>query len=163
MLRVVFDTRIDVNGSFVVARLDKRICPQDLHMADATIGGYPVVKLVSIEEIESPVCPRRTTRRRTRPKVDDSREQALYTQLCRRVTASKYVILFEPALEVLAKDLEWDLAIRRAGFRGTPFYEMWEKFKASTLKTFWFSRNTRNMIRRMGREDWLAPHITPKE
>ena len=163
MLRVVFDTRLDVGGTPTLARLEKRICPQDLHMADAVIAGYPVVKLVAIEEIESQVCPRRSTRRRARPKVDDTREQAIYTQLCRRVTASKYVILFEPALEDLAKDLEWDLAIRRAGFRGTPFYEMWTKFKTATLKTFWFSHHTRNMIRRVEQEDWLAPHITPKE
>ncbi len=38
MLRVVFDTRLDVGGTPTLARLEKRICPQDLHMADATIG-----------------------------------------------------------------------------------------------------------------------------
>lgn len=162
MLRVVFDTRLDVGGTPTLARLEKRICPQDLHLADANIAGYPVVKLVSIEEIDSPVCSRRATQRR-RPKVDDDLEQALYTQLSRRVTASKYAILFEPALDVLAKDLEWNLAVRRSGFRGIPFYEMWVKFKASVLQTFWFSHQTRSMIRRVEQEKWLAPHITPKE
>lgn len=160
MLRVVFDTRIDVNGSFVVARLDKRICPQDLDIENGIIAGRPVVRLVSIEEIKNDVCRPTTKRRRV---VRSEAWRQLHSQISRRMASSKYSVLFEDALHQLAQDMEWNAVVRRAGFRGVPFWELWTKFKDSCLKVFWFSPNTRNMIKRVERETWLAPLIEPKE
>jgi hypothetical protein len=160
MLRVVFDTRIDVNGSLVAARLDQRICPQDLDIENGIIAGRPVVRLVSIEEIKNEVC-RPLTRRRMVVRSDAWRQ--LHSQISRRMASSKYSLLFEDALCQLERDMEWDAVVRRAGFRGVPFWELWKKFKDSCLKVFWFSPNTRNMIKRVERESWLAPLIEPKE
>ena len=160
MLRVVFDTRIDMNGDLVVARLDQRICPQDLDIENGIIAGRPVVRLVSIEEIKNEVC--RSKPRRPH-KVRSEAWRQLHSQISRRVATSKYAVLFEDALSKLALDMEWDAVVRRAGFRGVPFWEIWTKFRDSCLKVFWFSPNTRNMIKRVERESWLAPLIEPKE
>lgn len=160
MLRVVFETRIDVGGVPTLARLEKRICPQDLHMSEGTIEGYPVINMISITEYHPTT---KKASKRPRREVNAALEQSLYARLCLRVAVSRYAILFEPALEDMAKDLEWDLALRNSGYRARPFGEMWLKFKEATLRTFWFSRNTRNMIRRVEREEWLAPHIKLRE
>lgn len=161
MLRVVFETRLeDVNGVPQIVRLNKLICPQELNLENQLIAGYRIIKLHSVEEVT--FTERRTRSRHKVKKADDSWKE-LHARITKRLARSRYRVIFTEALHQLAQDMEWDAVVKRAGFKGVTFRELWQKFKKAAVKTFWFSVNTRAMLTRVEREPWLAPLILQQE
>lgn len=158
MLRVVYEVRTLVNDAPAVCRHESRLAPQDVDVVNSTIKGQRV-KILHVERYEPTVCRARAAKA---PPADCG-WMKIHDQISKRLQASRYHLYFEEPLRVLAKDLEWDATVRRAGYAGTPFVEMWEKFRKSVYASFWWSRNTRGMITRMSKEEWLLKIIKPTE
>ncbi|HFR8306831.1 TPA: hypothetical protein ACHX5W_003877 [Salmonella enterica] len=155
MIRVAYETR-DTDGTRINVIRRVELVPQhELNIADSSLRGTPV-KILNLTR-------RSFHHSKTSPAIRSSKRKS-YADLKRRLSRHFRRSAWKALVEVLVDEhliqrLEWEEVLREAGYPTKPFSYHWHHFKKQFHDALQVSPNTRNMIHRLEKMDWLLPYL----